>query len=91
MLKQLAQAKKKDAVLAEIKKEYPGPGVGHKWKSSNFNFNPPRDAWLNGLKPIGGIEVKLQWKSISYSVILVGKSKVDGSKTTSVVGSITDG
>jgi hypothetical protein len=84
-----AQAKDKEAVFAEIRREYPGPGVGHDWRMNNFNFAAPSDAWLRGLKSLAAIKVQLKGKSLGFDVLLVGESTAGGQVFTNV-GTIRD-
>ncbi len=87
-LKQHAQSKSKRDVFAEIKREYPGPGVGHDWRENNFNFSPPSDAWLRGLKPLTALIVELKGKSTGFDVVLKGQSP--GGAVFTNVGTIRD-
>lgn len=89
-----AQATDKQAILAEIRIQYPGASRNvppRVWQDQNFTFKAPSDAWLRGLKPLAALDVWLQYRDVDGKNDVILKGETPEGKVSTKVGTIREG
>lgn len=69
----IEQARRKDSVLAEIRREYPGTGATPRvWDANKFSFSGPSNVWLNNFGALQRLKVDVKYQDGGYNVRLTG-------------------